>query len=410
MRRAAQIFINLEWLWILLLLPPLMFPSHNRSLLLLFLPLLWLLRWITTGQLIPKTPLNLSLLFLGISLLLSLYAVFDIDLSLPKIAGLTLGISLFYSAIHYSQQKNSQYWHLLAVILLIGTGMAIIGLFGSNLGYLDRLSNLLPTNLQTIPGTIGGTINPNQLAGVMNWVAPLALASLLGFRSVLWRKNRIALLLLAGITLLMLLSLLLTLSRGGILGLFVSIIVMISIQYRSSRWLLIIISLAGLVAIFTFGSDTIFSASASGADAFGLAGRFEIWSRALYGIADFPFTGMSMNGFRRVVHILYPLFLVSPDTDLAHAHNHFLQVGVDLGLIGLTAYFSTWLLSALLLRQSWKRATTTYIKTIILGLAGSMAGYFVFGIFDTISLGAKPGFLWWLILAFIVIIHDITSD
>ena len=38
----------------------------------------------------------------------------------------------------------------------------------------------------------------------------------------------------------------------------------------------------------------------------------EIWSRALYALQDFPFTGVGLGAFRRVVNVLYPLFLVPP--------------------------------------------------------------------------------------------------
>jgi O-antigen ligase len=33
------------------------------------------------------------------------------------------------------------------------------------------------------------------------------------------------------------------------------------------------------------------------------AGRMELWSRAIYGIQDFPITGMGMNAFRKVMPV-----------------------------------------------------------------------------------------------------------
>jgi putative inorganic carbon (HCO3(-)) transporter len=71
-----------------------------------------------------------------------------------------------------------------------------------------------------------------------------------------------------------------------------------------------------------------------------LEDRVEIWSRALYAIQDFPFTGCGLGAFRRVVPILYPFFTVPPDTDIAHAHNIFLQTALDLGIPGLVAYLA----------------------------------------------------------------------
>ncbi|MGB4871794.1 MAG: O-antigen ligase family protein, partial [Candidatus Promineifilaceae bacterium] len=133
-----------------------------------------------------------------------------------------------------------------------------------------------------------------------------------------------------------------------------------------------------------------------------LNGRMEIWSRAIYGIQDFPFTGMGMNNFRRVVHILYPLFLISPDTDIAHAHNHLLQAALDLGIPGLIAYLALWLGSAAMLWQVWRaaaaQAQSRWYRALVIGLAGSLAAYFVYGLLDTVALGAKPGFIFWMLL------------
>jgi O-antigen ligase len=42
----------------------------------------------------------------------------------------------------------------------------------------------------------------------------------------------------------------------------------------------------------------------------------------------------------RVVPVLYPLFTVPLDSDIAHAHNIFLQTALDLGIPGLVAYLA----------------------------------------------------------------------
>ncbi|MBU4225932.1 MAG: O-antigen ligase family protein [Chloroflexi bacterium] len=82
----------------------------------------------------------------------------------------------------------------------------------------------------------------------------------------------------------------------------------------------------------------------------------EVWSRAIYGIQDFPFTGMGVNAFRKVVPVLYPLFTVSPDVDIGHAHNEFLQAGLDLGIPGLIAFSALYIGVFWMLADIWKAA------------------------------------------------------
>jgi putative inorganic carbon (hco3(-)) transporter len=126
-----------------------------------------------------------------------------------------------------------------------------------------------------------------------------------------------------------------------------------------------------------------------------LAGRLDIWQRALQGLDDFPLTGMGMNTFRQVMPILYPPFLVDPTWDFAHAHNHFLQAGLDLGLPGLIAYLALWLGTAFLLFQVILKSDSQFYRAAALGLSGGFSAYFVYGLTDTVALGAKPGFVFW---------------
>lgn len=409
MRRTIQLFLHWEWLILIVALPVLMFPSGVRSLALLIIPLFWLVRWLTTGRVIASTPLDTAVLLLAVALLVSLYAVFDIELSMPKIAGLVTGIALMYAVVAYMREAPQGKWHILAAIALVGTGMALVGLIGTGWAGVARplnsIGTLLPGDLGRIPGAVNGVINPNELAGTMGWIAPLLIACTIGLWRPLWHKQKLLLLGLLLSALLTATILVATLSRGGILGFGLALLVMLAIRYRWARWLLLVTIVAGIVLAAAYDLPTLILGG-DATDEFGLEGRIEIWSRAIYGMQDFPFTGMSMNGFRRVVHILYPLFLVSPDVDLGHAHNHLLQAGLDLGIPGLIAYLAIWMGSAGMLWRSWLHATTVGDRTLVVGLAGSLTAGWFFGMLDAIALGARPGFVWWLLIALVIGVFD----
>ncbi|MCB8921816.1 MAG: O-antigen ligase family protein [Ardenticatenaceae bacterium] len=415
-KRALYRVAAWEWVWYLLLLPALLFPSGWRSLALLGIPLLWLLRWLATRQFLPRTAFNGAILLMAVMALVSLYATFDMQLSFPKIAGLVMGMALFFTAVTYAQTHKQGQWHVVGFVLLTGTAMAGIGAIGMRwvgpLSPLNRVQDWLPTAVTQLPGTVSG-VNANELAGIMNWIAPLALALLVGLGAKLWQEHKFILLVLAGISLTSMLVLAGTFSRGGIASFGISIIVMLVMSGKWGRWLAGTAVLIALLLLLTLNLDTILPGTADptnendpGLSELGMDGRLEIWSRAVYGLEDFPFTGMSMNGFRRVVHILYPLFLVSPDTDIAHAHNHLLQAGLDLGLPGLIAYLALWLINGTLIWQSWKQASQKEQRVLIIGLAGALIGGWFFGILDTIALGARPGFLWWLLLSLAATLHE----
>ncbi len=169
-----------------------------------------------------------------------------------------------------------------------------------------------------------------------------------------------------------------------------------------------LISLLGLTGQAGFSLDS-------------LASRLEIWPRAIYGVQDFPFTGMGMNTFREVIHVLYPSFTIPPDIDIAHAHNEFLQAALDLGIPGLIAFSSIYIISFWMLVKVWKSLSgegtgrrtseertaciisedTVLKRALVLGLGGGLFGHMIFGMTDAISLGAKPGIFYWILLGLI---------
>ena len=104
MVRLCKFITTYEWVLLGLMLPLVLFPSPMRSLVLLLIPLLWLIRWVATGHLVPPTPLDWSLFGLLLMVLVSEYATFDMLHSLEKIAGMVFGIALFYAVVQWVGQ------------------------------------------------------------------------------------------------------------------------------------------------------------------------------------------------------------------------------------------------------------------------------------------------------------------
>ncbi len=413
-----------EWLFLLLIIPLVLFPSPIKALSLLLLPLLWTARKIGRGHFVPATPVDWIMFGLLLMILVSLYATFDINFSLDKIAGLTYGIVVFYATVAWVGQSSRRIWQGVGLLFVLGWGVAILSLLGAKwlnrFPVLDGVIGLLPQRLVSLPGAVDG-ISTNQLAGVLLWIAPLALMltviSLARIR-VLWRQLRpyqiiLILLFAAGTTLLTGGILFLTQSRGGLLGFVAGLLFMaMAVVASKSRHLLVgifILAILGTAVLLT--TTSLESLTALLFDQVGLDieaaqietlnGRMEIWSRALYAMQDFPFTGVGMNNFRRIVPILYPLFLISPEVDIAHAHNHLLQTALDLGLPGLVAYVALWLAMGMMLWQTWHQAHSIWMRGLTLGFAGALCSYSVYGLTDTVALGAKPGFIFWIMVGLI---------
>jgi len=421
--RLARGISGRQWFILALLLPAFLLITPARSPLLMALPLLWALRKVGCGRFVPPTPLNSTLLLLLVMVLVSVLVTYDIAFSLAKIAGVLFGVALFYAVVDWARRSPRNLWLGVAALIVAGFGVVALGLVGVDwqikLPFLGGLLPFLPERMLAVPGSSQG-INRNEVAGVLLWIAPLSLALALGFslrrlamaavseaarRPLLIVALWVAALIQCG-------TVILTQSRAGLAGLGASLfltLVLLSGRFRRRFVLLLTLALlAATLVVWQMGTERVgevlfFQAGIDATDsAFNsLEGRREIWSRALYGIQDFPFTGMGMNTFRQVVHVLYPLFLIPPDADIAHAHNHLLQAALDLGLPGLVAYLALWLCAAGMLWQSWRREHMVQGRVLVAGFAASLLAYFVYGMVDAVALGARPGFLFWLLLGLI---------
>jgi putative inorganic carbon (HCO3(-)) transporter len=412
MRTIARSITRWEWLILVLLIPLLLFPPRYGLFALLVIPLLWGARKLAAGHFTPPTPYDLALLLLLVMVGVSVWAAFDAALSIPRVALILLGVALFYGAVAQGRGGRGRVWPVVAFVLGAGTLMGLIGLVGVEWSppfhFLNGARALLPRANVAVPGAVGGVVNPNELAGVLCWVAPLSLACLIGAarrRS----RNEPLILLLAVTTLLAGFLVAATLSRGGMVALAAGSVLVVAF-FVPFRWRLVL--LVGftvvLVGLIAYGASRLEQDIVG--DMLGLGGRLEIWSRALLGISDFPLTGMGVSGFRQVIHVLYPLFVIEPDVDLGHAHNHLLQVALDLGLPGLIAYLALWFISVGLLastarRLVRRRAARHPYYALVAGLAGSLLAGWLFGMVDTVALGARPTFLWWLLLGLTASVH-----
>lgn len=485
---ALQWIDRFHWLILFLFSPWLLFPTPKRSLALLIVPLLWVVHVVvnryhdTKSTTFPITPLNLSLLILTFMVLLSLGATFSISFSLEKISGFVLGLGVYFSFFRLGKDVHG--WLLSIMVFLVGGfAWSLLSFFSMDyevrFNFLAPVINRVPQLLSNLPGAKGG-LHHNAVGGTLLWFLPLytLLAMYFFTRSIetiqkeyasswfgemksglqkmeekfqfgthhpvqewlpkiltnihfLWFVRFLLFLVLGFMAFL----LVLTQSRGSFLALGLTIIAILFIVVKDKwKWYLLIaglIVIGVLVAVLSVSGgwkNMIHRMGLSGQAGFSintLKGRVEIWQRALKGIQDFPFTGMGMNTFREVFHVMYPSSQISPDIDIAHAHNEFLQVALDLGLLGLIAFISVYIILFWILNGIWRSVAGVPEKesnaqhfisgriglseTMVLGLGGGLFAHMLFGMTDAIALGAKPGIFYWMLLALVSSMHHFVT-
>jgi putative inorganic carbon (HCO3(-)) transporter len=389
--------------------PWLLFPGGWRTAVLVLLPLLWIGNRIVTGHFIPRTPYDVVILSLLVMVLVSLYATYDIAVSLPKITGVLLGVSAFYVVVGFigAPRQLNQVLTVLLLGVTVFLGMVLVGSsWGSKFAVLQQLSTRLPSLFRGLPGADTG-FHPAEVGGTLTWLVFLPATVAIG----LLAQGRIRrmwpwLIGLSVLTAALLLALLLTQSRSAWLGVAAGVAVLLWLLGRWGRMalglgvvaLVVMLALGVPERLLSNGGSSLVTVTDQAAFNPNLADRTEIWSRAIYGLQDFPFTGMGLGTFRYVLPVLYPLFSVSPDVDLGHAHNEWLQAGVDLGLVGLIAFLALQGLSLLLAYRAFRMAWPVMVRWLMAGVLAGLVAHSIFGLMDAVALGAKPSVLVWILM------------
>jgi putative inorganic carbon (hco3(-)) transporter len=371
-----------QWLWLLVLLIPLLAA-----------------RWTRYERLWTRSPLDgwlLALLALAIlNIIVAPYTRGIIMLSRPL-----LGLAIYICMVEYARIHGKLNPLLSASIVLAGL-IGILSLTASQWNSksepLRFIIDRLPI-VQNFPGAEQG-FNANEIAGAVAWFAPLmACIAYARWRShePYWAAAAAFICLVSG--------LFLGQSRLALLGVAMAFGLAALLLIQSQRWRYF--ALAGLAALAA-GEILLFSNVSvtpqqqnlpPTRDEQSLIGRQDIWDSALHIVRDYPLTGVGMSMFRDSrVREAYPApgYLMAV---LPHAHNEWLQVAADLGLPGLAIFAGLNVTVVYMLVYCWKNGAD---RILLVGVGGGLLAHAVYGLADAITLWDRFIFIYWWLLGLV---------
>lgn len=373
-------------------------PRTATALALAWIAFLWLCRFIVRGRLSVSTPVDLPIALILVLLPLNLFASVDLGLSMPTLLRIVGEVTILYAVVNWATSPT-QVRALSMALIGLSLGVVVVSLAMTNwssskLFDVDQWTRFLP-RIEILQLNPEG-LNPNVVAGLGAVLLPLAVAQLV------WGPDRaLRLTGLVGIVVFGA-ALVLTQSRGAWIALGMAVVGMCILAFRRYVLLLTFVIGAVVVGLFVCRLQPILDLLSAGTTLATAAGRVEGWQRAIQMIRDFPMTGIGLGTFSKVASILYPFFLLGPDSQVYHTHNIYLQAGVDQGIPGMVAYVG--LLTALFVTgiRSVRRAHDTRWRGLTLGLMGSLLVFLTHGMLDMIVYGLKASALVWALLGLLV--------
>lgn len=411
MRKESIKITNKSWIdWLQLFLigltaPFFLFPSMKYVWMFLIIPMTWTCRKITKKRFFERTVLDWAVFILLIQVFATCIIVPDLSFSLPKIAGVIFGVAFFYSIIALLRTEK---FIKCGIIAFLGAGLilSVVSILGTEWTMADdfvkitnTIENIFPKINWNLPGAEKG-FNPNAVGGTLILIIPLSLLLFLSYlkknkENCIISDKRFSLITFSVILFITFSILFFSQSIGSWIGLIVSIWIFL-ISWKWKKWSLIFIFLLA-ATIFLLNLDNATSIFDINKQKFE-AREFK-WTIGTDVISLNPLFGIGMNRLRQLQSISYAT---------AHAHNHLIHTAAELGIPGLVAYLTILIGTGFMCFETWHKSSTGWMKISALGLGCGQLAHFIFGIADSIPLGAKVGIFFWFSLALIAAMYNYT--
>jgi putative inorganic carbon (hco3(-)) transporter len=335
--------------------------------------LFWLLRWFAADLPMHQTPVDWAFGVLLALVPVTLWITPVPDVTQAQVYRLVTGMALLYAVVHWANTRGR--W-LLLVAGVVGFGVLLALIAPFSMVWIGGKASFLPETIYThLVSALPFNIHPNVLGGYLAMVLPIPVALLVaGWPSLSWIVRvllAVAIVLMGGV-------LLLTQSRGAWIALAVALAVLVVLVWRWGKVALAIAAVVGTgIVLSPAGAlvrDRAFWASSEH--------RLVIWADVLGLIQEHPLVGIGLGAFPHS----YPL-VINPFGRVVHAHNLFLQVALDMGVVGGGA----WLAIALfVLVAAWgiyragQAAGDDWLVGLGIGLLGSQLALLVHGMLDCV--------------------------
>lgn len=350
---------------------------------------LWLARThLTKAWEEQRWPLGIPVLLFALASLLAVADAYDVSHSYKSLKKL-LEFLIFFWVLNCVRENNLR--DSLSLVLIASATLA--GLFGLY-QYWQDLGQTVSTESANRPE--GNLSTYMTFAGLLMLVGVLALARVIFQKPMQrWVWASIGIITLA---------LLLTLTRQAWLGFFIGSVFLVFVWRKKMLLLFPIILLVGYIASPLPAQNRI-NTMFSGKDRT-FETRTNLWQVGWEVFKDYPLTGC---GFRCVdlVNNQYPDPLYEKTHDLHRAvkylrgmHNNFMQLAVDTGILGLTAWLGIWVCFFRLLYHRAKAIKRDpQERWAIYGSAAAVLAFLVGGFFESNLYDSEVAMVLYFIMA-----------
>ena len=342
-----------------------------------------------------KNPLNSFVVFFVLALIWGCVNSFAFSTSVTQVL-VHISFILFYFVITNTIRTKEQWMAMVKLFLLSAFVVAAYGVFQNFFGVNSTESWLDEEMFQSIEVRVYSFFNnPNVLGEFLVMTIPATLA-------VLWGNLREEHKLVFGAGLIVMLAcMVFTWSRGAWLGMVLACAIFFAIMDRRWVFLGILAVMALPLALVVTNNTAIlerFLSIGNTADT-STAYRVSIWYAAVDMIRDFWISGIGIGS--EAFKAVYPAYAASGADFALHSHNLYLQIWVEMGVIGIGALLA---MVCMLIRQTFSARIATLRKQdsaakIVIALGAGTLGFLFQGMTDYVWYNYKILMIFWIMVA-----------
>lgn len=340
-----------------------------------------------------KTPIDLPFLILIIVSIISIVNSIDYIASIRGIFKL-VRYALIY-LVFVEELKDRLHIKRIVLAMLLGASLASFDAIWQIIFGKDFIRGHTPIMNIGLARATAAFPNANVLGVYLSPFAPLVLAFALYYFKA---KKRIIMFMVSG---LILTGILLTFSRPAVLAVYLSVLFLISV--KKDKLLISILVIILILTPFILPKNIKQWAKTTNYNPIILlcnTDRISIYRNSCNMIKHHPIIGVGINTFSKN-YLKYKLKLDYAMTgDTIYAHNNFLHMAGEIGLLGLSAFI--WLLLRLFLyyNRIYKNLKDNYLKILLLGLAASILAFLINGLTESSLYYARVAMIFWYLIGF----------
>lgn len=337
-----------------------------------------------------KSGVGIFMILLCIAMVASKFYAFDKAIAMSETKRFISYVILFF-IIKYDVDDLKIADNIIGTYILVATILSVFGIyqfftgFGLNKKFAQGYSFGAKARMAS---TLD---NPNTFAAFII----LAIFPILMY--AIYTKNKVKKAFFSALVILLIINMFLTESRNSYLGIAIGFIVLIIVYNKK-----LIIPFAG-VAVVSFIIPTvrtrILQIGAHSQD----DSRIKIWQIALKMIKEHPLLGVGNGNYVSLYDTYakkYPK-LSYPDYHNMPAHNSYLKVWSELGVLGIVSFLGLLICALLKVRKFVIIADKSKYKYFFTGFYASMLAFYFMNLSDTLFFVPKMTAYFWIMLALV---------